>query len=178
MIFKKANHAYDSTLAIDSVFRVGIFQPIQDVEPSQTRDLQRLGQKGDRMMKLNPSRIKAVSSLPGPQRYSHFIKVAADQNKIWGLFNEGWALAGTDDTNESVFPLWPAAEYAQLCALGEWKDFSPREIDLGTFFEILMPKLRESNTNVAIFPTPEEKGGIPELEQVEADLRTELSRIE
>jgi hypothetical protein len=75
-------------------------------------------------MKLNPRGIEAVLALPGPKRYAHFIKVAADQDKVWGLFSDGWALAGTEDGKE-VFPLWPAREYAELCASGLWADYEP-----------------------------------------------------
>jgi hypothetical protein len=128
-------------------------------------------------MKISPKQIENVLALPGPKRYSHFIKVAADQRTVWGLFSEGWALA-SDNNGEPAFPVWPAREYAELSAVGLWTGYEPREIDLDTFLESLLPKLRNSNTLLGVFPTPHEKGVTPQLSQVESDLRSELARIE
>lgn len=41
-----------------------------------------------------------------------------------------------------------------------------------------MGKLRESHTLAGVFPTPAEKGVTPDLNQLEADLRNELAKIE
>lgn len=128
-------------------------------------------------MKLNDKKIQNVLALPAPKRYAHFIKVAADQRKVWGLFSNGWALAGT---NEGIraFPMWPAKDYADLCARDSWTGYEAREIDLDTLFEVLIPKLRDSKTVVGVFPTPNEQGITPDLGQLEADLRNELAKIE
>jgi len=63
------------------------------------------------------------------KRYSQFIKVAADQRRVWGPYKDGWALAATEDGVEA-FPLWPAPEYAAASASGAWTAFAPREVDL------------------------------------------------
>lgn len=76
-------------------------------------------------MKINDKKLQSVIALPAPKRYDHFIKVVADQEKIWGLYKDGWALAETDDDNSSVFPMWPAKEYAVLCAVGDWAGYEP-----------------------------------------------------
>jgi hypothetical protein len=67
---------------------------------------------------ISEKKRAAVLALPAPQRYSHFIKVVADQNCIWALYQGGWALMGTGDDIE-VFPVWPAQEYAALCVTGD-----------------------------------------------------------
>ncbi len=128
-------------------------------------------------MKITHKQIEAVLSLPGPKRYEHFVKVAADQRQIWGLHNNGWALAGTIDDGP-VFPVWPAREYASLCATGDWAGYEPREIDLEEFFHALLPSLQERGTQLGVFYTPNNKGVIPTLEQIENDLKEELARIE
>lgn len=122
-------------------------------------------------------KLRAVTALEGPKRYSHFIKVAADERMVWGLYQDGWALAG-DSNGSEAFALWPAREYASQCATDAWEGYEPREIDIDTLFEILLPKLRLSKTAVAVFPTPGDKGVLPSLEVFESDLRHELSRIE
>lgn len=128
-------------------------------------------------MKISPKQLEAVLALSGPKRYATFIKVAADQRCVWGLFSEGWALAATNE-GSPAFPLWPASDYAASCASAAWSGYTPREIDLDTLFENLLPKLRETGTLVAIFPTPSDKGVMPDLRMLESDLRSELAKIE
>jgi len=128
-------------------------------------------------MKINQKKLESVLALPGPKRYSHFIKVSADQRKVWGLWNEGWALASTDE-GQQVFPLWPAMEYAHQCAIDTWANYEAREIDLDRLFDELLPDFESSGMLVGVFPTPCSHGVTPALKQLEADLRNELSRIE
>lgn len=128
-------------------------------------------------MKITSKQLEAVFSLPGRMRYATFIKVAADQRCVWGLFSEGWALADMDNGRQA-FPIWPASDYAVCCALGAWAGYEPREIDLDTFFENLLPKLAEKGTLAAVFPTPNEKSVTPNLKTLELDLLEELAKIE
>lgn len=128
-------------------------------------------------MKFTHQKVLAITNLPGPDRYSHFVKVAADLRSVWGLYQDGWALMRDSDGN-SYFPLWPAEPYAAQCAASEWAGYQPREIDLDDLFDALIPKLLESDTGVAVFPTPGERGVTPAIEMLETDLRAELSRIE
>jgi hypothetical protein len=125
---------------------------------------------------MSNKQIEAVIALSGPERYSHFVKVSADRGLIWGLFSDGWALAATDDET-SAFPIWPASEYAALCANGDWANYKPKEIKMDEVFEWLFPKLRESSMQLAVFYTPSDKGIICDLETAEADLRNELSNF-
>jgi hypothetical protein len=126
---------------------------------------------------MNPKQIEAVLKLPAPKRYDHFIKVVADRQLAWGLYAEGWALA-TTSAGTLVFPLWPAKEYAELSAVGNWSGYSPRGIDMEYLFEGLLPSLGERKTILGIFPTPEDKGVLPETATFESDLRNELAKFE
>lgn len=128
-------------------------------------------------MKFSQKKVDAVTALPGAERYSHFVKVAADLRAVWGLYHSGWALV-LDADGRPFFPIWPAAPYAAQCAISEWEGYQPRQIELDDFLEQLLPQLRQSNTGVAVFLTPTEQGTTPALEVIEADLRSELSRIE
>lgn len=128
-------------------------------------------------MKITARQIEAVLNLPGSKRYEHFVKVVADQRKLWGLYQEGWALAATE-AGIPVFPVWPAEPYAQLCTQNEWGGYDPRAIELDEFFEELIPRLRNDGVQLGVFYTPSDKGVLPSLEQIEFDLRSELSRIE
>lgn len=128
-------------------------------------------------MKITQKQIDAIICLPGAKRYDHFVKVVADQRRAWGLYSEGWALAGASG-EKPVFPVWPAQEYAALCATGAWGNFKPREIDLNDLLERLLPQFRQDGVVLGIFVTPNDKGVTPALDLFEQDLRNELSKIE
>ncbi|MGK9204392.1 DUF2750 domain-containing protein [Sinorhizobium meliloti] len=124
-------------------------------------------------MKVSPRQMEAVLALPGVKRFEHFIKVIADWQEVWGLYQDGWARAAADD-GTAVFPLWPAKEYAQLCALNEWKGFEPRAISLIDFTEVLLPKLKLEDVLPGVFFTPTSKGVTPPVDELVAALEAEL----
>lgn len=57
--------------------------------------------------------MEAVLALPGIKRFEHFIKVIANWQEVWGLYQDGWALSAADD-GTTVLPLWPTKEYPQF----------------------------------------------------------------
>jgi hypothetical protein len=126
-------------------------------------------------MKINQRQIDAVLALDGAKRYEHFIKVVVDQQRAWALYNEGWALAATD-SGERVFPLWPAEEYAQLCANQGWQEYIPESIALEDLLEELLPQLATDSVLPGIFSTPRDKGVTPTIEVLSTDLRSEMQR--
>lgn len=128
-------------------------------------------------MTIKPQKFAAVIALPAPKRYEHFIKTAADERKVWSLYDNGWAMMG-NDKGEQLFPLWPAPDYAALKAINDWAKFVPREIDLDDLLNRLLPQFRRDGTGVAVFPLPSGKGVVPTLDEFEEHLREELSKIE
>jgi hypothetical protein len=121
--------------------------------------------------------IEAILKLPAPQRYDHFIKKVVGWRKLWGLFDDGWAMSETSE-GEPVFPLWPEREYAQLCATDIWSSYAPCEIELEEFLADLLPTLRQEGIHPGVFFVPD-KGSIDiEIDQLEKDLRAELSKYE
>lgn len=124
-------------------------------------------------MKVNPKQIEAVLALPGTTRFEHFIKVIADWREVWGLYEDGWALAAADD-GTTVFPLWPAKEYAEVCAVNEWSGYEPRSISLSDFTELLLPKLKSDGVLPGVFFTPTSKGLTPSVDDLKSALEAEL----
>ncbi len=124
-------------------------------------------------MKINQKQIESVIALSGQKRYENFIKVVADWEEVWGLYQDGWALAATNDGQE-VFPVWPAKEYAQLCATNEWSGYKPASFSLVDFMEELLPNLKNDGVLLGIFYTPSDKGVTPTVDQVLIDLGKEL----
>jgi hypothetical protein len=93
------------------------------------------------------------------------------------LYNDGWALAGTDD-KRTVFPVWPAEDYALLCAKGNWEGFSPESIPLDQFLNELLPQLQQDGLIVGIFPTPDDNGITISFEEFDEEIRNEFSKYE
>ena len=126
-------------------------------------------------MKIHPMQMKAVLSLSGIKRFEHFIKVIADWQEVWALYQDGWALAAADD-GTTVLPLWPAKEYAQICADSEWKGYEPRPIGLSEFTDVLLPKLKADGVLPGVFFTPSSKGLMPSVDELKAALDAELGK--
>ncbi len=121
--------------------------------------------------------IDTVLKLDGPARFKHFVKRAADEERVWGLWNNGWALSAGDD-GVSRFPLWPAREYAELCRLDAWAEYQPEEIPLDDLLNVLAPKLSEKGVQFSIFPTREGKTVVPTVDELCSAIRKELEKYE
>lgn len=128
-------------------------------------------------MKLSAKQIESVLALSGEERYKHFVKRVADTELVWGLFNNGWALAATDDGRQ-VFPMWPAREYAEISAVDEWMGYKPREFSVEELVGELLPRFRTDGTLPGIFYTPNDKGVTPPLDLLSQDISDELQKYD
>jgi len=129
------------------------------------------------MRQLTPKQIESVVRLPGPKRYEHFVKQVADWEEAWGLYSDGWALAGTSE-GQRVFPLWPAHEYAEQCATGDWSGYSPKVISLDDLLNVLLPRLSGDGDLTGVFYTPDDKGVTVDAAQLLNDLKAEAEKYE
>ena len=127
-------------------------------------------------MYLSEKEIEAVLMLPGPKRFDYFVKKVADFEKVWGLFDKGWAMAGDDDGRE-VLLLWPAKQYAQLSAVEDWASFQPMEIPLVEFLNEWIPQMVKRKERIGIFLTPDGKGVISEPSELNTSLANELKKF-
>ena len=121
--------------------------------------------------------IQAVVALPGPKRYEYWIKKVADQQQVWSLWQDGWALSG-DAAGHELVPVWPHPKYAALCATEQWANHVPKVIDLEAWLEHWIPGIEKDARLIAIFPVPTDKGTPVEPRRLESDLREELSQYE
>ena len=126
-------------------------------------------------MRLNDKQIQSVLALSGPDRYRHFIKVVVDREQAWGLYDDGWALSATDD-GQHLFPLWPASEYASLCADENWSGYEPASIPLTDLIDELVPKLKETGVRLSVFNSPDGKGVVPEFDEFLYHLNLEMEK--
>lgn len=126
---------------------------------------------------ISEKELEAVLQLDGAGRYAYFVKRVADWETAWGLWQNGWTLVA-DDVGAAAFPLWPAREYAEACASGEWVNCEPAEITLEDLLETLLPQLEKDGVSVAIFPTPLNTGTVVVPASLADDLREEGEQYE
>ncbi len=108
------------------------------------------------MRTTSQKEVDAVSGLPGPARFAHFIKRAADDETAWGIWNDGWMLMSTDD-GALAFPLLPAREYAERLCAEDWSECVPRDIALADLLAMLA-EMEVRPTKVAVSPPPTGQG--------------------
>jgi hypothetical protein len=128
------------------------------------------------MRRTTAKEFEAVLKLDAPKRLQHFIKRVADEGVAWALWNDGWALMTTDDNEHSVFPLWPAREYAEACAVGDWAEYSAEEIPVNDLLGELLPKLAQRHVLPGIFPTPQGRGVTTTVDEVDCALSAEMAK--
>lgn len=128
-------------------------------------------------LRVTEKQMAAVLRLDGPARYARFVRVVADTEEVWGLWDEGWASC-TENDGTLVLPLWPAREYALACAVGGWAVFLPRPIPLAELLGEMAPTMKERGIAPGVFLTPAGRGVVPTWEELEAALREELTQYE
>lgn len=126
-------------------------------------------------IKLGAQQLADVVTLPAKQRYARFVQQVVDTNEVWGLYRDGWALAKTDD-GTLVFAMWPAGEFADLCAEYEWDGYEPQAFTLDDLMRDLLPQLEEDSVLPGIFYTPGDRGMTPTAAALRIDLERELNR--
>ncbi|RKG32623.1 DUF2750 domain-containing protein [Acinetobacter tianfuensis] len=77
-----------------------------------------------------------------------------------------------------MLPLWPAEEYANLCRVNGWESFQPTWLGIEQFIDEYLPHFLEKNIKFCIFPTVDDAGVIPTVEEFVCHLNTELSLYE
>ena len=125
---------------------------------------------------MTTAELEATLRLSGPERYAHFLAEVAGTRRVWGLYDDGWALA-EETSGQRVLPLWPGEAYAERCAVGPWKGYRPRAIPLDELFDHLIPHLESTDTELGVFYTPAGRGIVPGRERLEQDLRAERESI-
>ncbi len=123
-------------------------------------------------MKGINKKVVNVINLPAAERYSYFIRKIADFEEVWGLYDNGWALLENDGNRLLAF--WPECEFAELCALNTWKNYTPRRINLEDFIEKWLEGMKKDKTGAAIFYTPQEKGIVVSAQQLLDDLKKQV----
>lgn len=119
--------------------------------------------------------LKAVQQLDAQGRYEYLLKKVADQEAIWSLWSNGWALAG-DNAGQEAVPVWPHPAYAAACAKDKWQGFEPKQIELDAWMQRWLPGIKRDGRLVAVFPSPDDKGVVVGADFLAQDLNEELEK--
>ena len=122
--------------------------------------------------------IENVLKIDENKKYKYFINFICDTQEVWGLYNNGWALAGENNCDHILFPLWPAKEFAEMSASEEWASYQPRSINLEDLIEVLIPQLKEKGLSFSIFYTLENKGIVVSPTELENQVKAELEKYQ
>ena len=125
--------------------------------------------------RLDEKKLLALLALGSRRRYGHFVRKVTQEGKVWGLFDEGWAVAADDD-GKKVIPVWADAQTAQVSALGAWETYEPRSITLASFLDRWIAGMTTDGVRVAVFPTPMDRGEFVVPAELASDLREELKQ--
>ena len=128
-------------------------------------------------MSVSQKQIEAILKLPAPKRYSHFIQKVVGWKQLWALYDDGWAMSESDD-GQPIFPLWPEKEYADLCVSGDWGNYTPKSIELDEVLDSMIPMFRGRGILPGVFFTMKDGSVNASVDQLEEDLRAELSHYE
>lgn len=127
--------------------------------------------ESDRMINKE---LEAVIKLPANKRYEYFIKKVVDFEEVWGLYHDGWAIS-QDDTGKMLMPFWPKKEFAELCSIEEWSDYTPKSIDLDEFINDWLPGIKKDGYKLSIFWNNHDSA-VLEVDTLLRDLETELEK--
>lgn len=104
------------------------------------------------MNKMNEKDIELLVKSPAQKRYDYFVKKVVEEQKVWLLFGDSWAVSSTVDGN-LVLPLWPDKEFAELCINEDWSEHKAVAVELDEVVENLLPQLKEKGILPGVFFT-------------------------
>lgn len=114
--------------------------------------------------------IDQILQMSADKRYTYLLKEVRQQQQIWILTDDdGCVILTTED--EDCVPVWPAQEFAQNWATGEWAQCLPKAITLNDWANKWTSGLTDDEVSIAVFPNPEEEGLIVSPHDFDADLR-------
>jgi hypothetical protein len=116
-----------------------------------------------------------ILNMDADERYLYFIRKITDFELIWGLYNEGWAMAG-NQLNQEVIVFWPERGFAEICQTGAWKNYKPKEITLADFISKWLPGMEKDNKKAGVFYTPKGQGVVLEPGKILQDINEELKQ--
>ena len=114
--------------------------------------------------------------LPPKEQYTQFIESIVSQAKVYGLYNDGWALCSTP-SGQQTLAVWQNKNLAQLLIRDKWADYAIEEVPLNQFVENMVPYIRQQNTHLSINLMPEGQNVLVSGRQFLVDLKAYLYEL-
>lgn len=121
--------------------------------------------------KSNTSIANAI--IPPQQQYKTFIETIVTQTKVYGLYDEGWALCSTP-SGQQTLPVWQSRGLAQLVIRDKWATYQVEEVSVLQFVEHIIPYIRQHNTHLSLNLGPEGQNVLVSGRQFLIDLKAYL----
>lgn len=125
-------------------------------------------------MKLNQTEIDKVILLDPIKRYNYFLKKIADNELLYTLINEKGNYVVSVIDNIFILPLWSSPDFASLCQIKGWDNYTIREITLEEFEDNVVNHIEENKYLLNVFPVYDKTGFVLDLEEFIRDLNEEL----
>jgi hypothetical protein len=129
----------------------------------------------------NPYQRQSVHSnssrtLTPQEQYKKFIETTVSQAKVYGLYNDGWALCATP-SGQQTLAIWQSKGLAQLLINDKWAGHQIQEVALIPFVEKVIPYIRQHNTRLSLNLTPEGHNILVSGRQFLIDLKSHLYKL-
>lgn len=124
----------------------------------------------------NPYQRKSTTSVantivPPKQQYIQFIETVVAQEKLYGLYYDGWALCATP-SGQHTLAVWQNKNLAQLLIRDKWAHYAVEEVSLKEFVEKVIPYIRQQSTHLSLNLMPEGQNVLVSGRQFLIDLKS------
>jgi hypothetical protein len=126
---------------------------------------------------MHPDKIKNIFSLSAEDRYGYLVKRAADFEELWLIHETGRYVTLADDNGNTLIPVWPEKEFAELFLKDDWQNYSVVRVEIYEFIDWL-DELNEDNIKIAAFPKEDMKGIFVTADDMKNHLLHELQQYE
>lgn len=123
---------------------------------------------------MNIKETESAIALEPIERYKHFIKRVADSEVFFTLTDGNSHYALSELEGQKLFPLWSAAEYAELCKINGWDGFLIKELDLDDLEDEIIDFIADEGCLVNVFPVYDKTGFVVSITEFARDLGDEL----
>ena len=123
-------------------------------------------------MSLDESDVTAILDLTPAERYRYFIEHVQEMGEVWSVYDDGWATS-EDKQGNTLLPLWPDKEFAELCITSHWATFKAKAIPMTEVLNNMIPSLRTVDMLPGVFYVVGEGSVEASFDELDADLRAE-----